>query len=104
MTLTEGSVKRNQAIVYENLFGDLGLAPTRFKFNVGDRVRIVKKKKAFEKGYTPRWTEEVFTTSKHTYIWSCVCIVVHTSYGLVSQAHNSLYWCDVNAYQTSLVI
>ena len=37
------------------------------------------------------------------YIWSCV-IVVHTSYGLVSQAHNSLYWCDVNAYQTSLVI
>ena len=65
MTLTEGSVKRNQAIVYENLFGDLGLAPTRFKFNVGDRVRIVKKKKAFEKGYTPRWTEKVFTTSKH---------------------------------------
>ena len=64
MTPTEGSVKKNKAIVYENLFGDLGLAPTCFKFNVGDRVRIVKKKKAFEKGYTPRWTEEVFTTSK----------------------------------------
>ena len=42
----------------------MGLAPTCFKFNVGDRVRIVKKKKAFEKGYTPRWTEEVFTISK----------------------------------------
>ena len=64
MTPTEGSVKKNKAIVYENLFGDLGLAPTCFKFNVGDRVRIVKKKTAFEKGYTPRWTEEVFTTSK----------------------------------------
>ncbi|CAH3039888.1 unnamed protein product [Pocillopora meandrina] len=31
-------------------------------------VRIVKKKKAFEKGYIPRWTEEVFTISnqQHT--------------------------------------
>ena len=37
---------------------------TRFKFNVGDRVRIVKRKKVFEKGYSPRWTVEVFTTSK----------------------------------------
>ena len=64
MPPTEGSVKKNETIVYENLFGDLGLAPTCFKFNVGDRVRIVKKKKAFEKGYTPGRTEEVFTTSK----------------------------------------
>ena len=38
------------------------------KFSVGDRVRITKKKKTFEKGYTSRWTEEVFTVSqvKHT--------------------------------------
>ena len=35
------------------------LGKSRFKFHVGDRVRIVKKKKAFDKGYTPRWTEEV---------------------------------------------
>ena len=26
MILTEGSVKKNEAIVYENLFGDLGVA------------------------------------------------------------------------------
>ena len=26
MTPTEGSVKKNEAIVYENLFGDLGFA------------------------------------------------------------------------------
>jgi len=31
------------------------------KFEVGNRVSITKKKATFEKGYTPRWTEEVFT-------------------------------------------
>ena len=38
------------------------------KCSVDDRVRITKKKKTFEKGYTSRWTEEVFTVSqvKHT--------------------------------------
>ena len=33
------------------------------RLSVGDKVRITKKKKTFEKGYTPRWTEEVFTIS-----------------------------------------
>ena len=33
------------------------------KFKVGDRVRIVKKKNIFEKGFTPNWTEELFTIS-----------------------------------------
>ena len=31
------------------------------EFSVGDKVRISKKKKTFEKGYTTRWTEEIFT-------------------------------------------
>ena len=30
------------------------------KFKVGDKVRIPKYKKTFERGYTPNWTEEVF--------------------------------------------
>ena len=30
------------------------------KFSVGDHVRITKKKKIFDKGYTQRWTDEVF--------------------------------------------
>ena len=34
------------------------------KFSIGDHVRITKKKKIFDKGYTERWTEEVFTISK----------------------------------------
>ena len=31
------------------------------KFHVGDRVRIVRKNGTFEKGFTPNWTDEVFT-------------------------------------------
>ena len=34
------------------------------KFSIGDNVRITKKKKIFDKGYTQRWTEEVFKISK----------------------------------------
>ena len=34
------------------------------KFKVGDKVRITKKKKTFEKGYTTNWTEEIFTVIK----------------------------------------
>ena len=32
-------------------------------FRVGDKVRITRKKGRFEKGFTPNWTEEVFTIS-----------------------------------------
>jgi len=31
-----------------------------FKFNIGDKVRISKIKRHFEKGYWPNWTEEYF--------------------------------------------
>ena len=34
------------------------------KFSIGDNVRIIKKKKIFDNGYTQRWTEEVFKISK----------------------------------------
>ena len=34
------------------------LTPPRF--HVGDKVRILRKKGTFEKGFTPNWTEEVF--------------------------------------------
>ena len=33
------------------------------KFHVGDEVHITRKKGTFEKGFTPNWTEEVFTIS-----------------------------------------
>lgn len=31
-----------------------------FKFNIGDKVRVSKVKRRFEKGYWPNWTEEYF--------------------------------------------
>ena len=31
------------------------------RYHVGDNVRIVRKKGTFEKGFTPNWTEGVFT-------------------------------------------
>ena len=34
------------------------------KFSIGDNVRITKKKKTFDKGYTQRWTEEVCKLSR----------------------------------------
>ena len=34
------------------------------KFSNGDNVRITKKKKIFDKGYTQRWTKKVFKISK----------------------------------------
>ena len=34
------------------------------KFSIGDGVRITKKKKTFDKGYTQRWTEEDFKIYK----------------------------------------
>ncbi|XP_048589481.1 uncharacterized protein LOC116604600 [Nematostella vectensis] len=34
------------------------------KFHVGDKVRVSKVKNVFAKGYTPNWTEEVFTIAQ----------------------------------------
>ena len=44
------------------------------KFKVGDRVRISKYKNIFAKGYTPNWSEEVFTIKKvkNTVPWTYV--------------------------------
>ena len=66
MTPIEASKKKNELTARRNLY------PNRYKthnlrapkFSVGDEVRITKKKKVFEKGYTTRWTEEIFTIKK----------------------------------------
>jgi len=64
MTPVEASKIINTITVYRNLYEDLTRRPMRAKFKIGDKVRILKKKKFFEKGFTPNWTEEVFTVSK----------------------------------------
>ena len=68
MTPTEASKKKNQGIVYFNLYGDMEQVSFKPKFKVGDRVRISKyKRKTFDKGYAPNWTEEIFTVDKIQY-------------------------------------
>ena len=65
MTPVEASKKKNELNVWRNLYPDrLKIHDLTPKFSVGDEVRISKKKKVFEKGYTTRWTEEVFTIVK----------------------------------------
>ena len=49
----------NQEIVWQRLYGDEGGGTP--KYQVGDRVRISKAKRHFEKGYMANWTEELFT-------------------------------------------
>ena len=59
---TNANKKENELRVWRNLYPDhLKIKDIKPKFSIGDRVRISKKKKTFEKGYTTRWTEEIFT-------------------------------------------
>ena len=61
MMSIEASKKEKQGLVYFNLYGDMEQLSSKLKFKVGDKVGISKyKRKVFDKGYTPNWTEEVF--------------------------------------------
>ena len=66
MTPTEASKKENEKQVFTNLYEDeIYLKPKKPKFSIGDKVRISKyKRRVFDKGYTPNWTEEVFVVDK----------------------------------------
>ena len=69
MTPVEASKKKNELTVWRNLYPNRpNIIDIKPKFSIGDKVRISKKKKTFEKGYTTRWTEEIFTIVdvKHT--------------------------------------
>ena len=62
MTPVQESKKENELKVWRNLYPEhLEIQDINPKFSVEDKVRISKKKKTFEKGYTTRWTEEIFT-------------------------------------------
>ena len=65
MTPVEASKKKNESTVYFNLYGNMEQLVSKPKFKVGDKVRISKyKRKVFDKGYTPSWTEEIFLVDK----------------------------------------
>lgn len=70
MTPVLASNKQNEGLVYLTLYDDVIHSPrndTKPKFKVGDKVRISRKKGKFEKGFTPNWTEEIFTISTIQY-------------------------------------
>ncbi|XP_065681585.1 uncharacterized protein LOC136095221 [Hydra vulgaris] len=67
MTPVEASNKKNENRIWLNLNSKVSSEHNKLKFTIGDKVRIIKKKELFEKGYTPRWTEEVFTVSQIQY-------------------------------------
>ena len=65
MTPRQAREPQNYGKVYFNLYGNLyGNLETHARvrdLKLGDRVRVTKyKRKTFDKGYTPNWTEEVF--------------------------------------------
>ena len=60
MTPNQARKPENYGKAYFNLHGDLE-TPEKPAFAIGDTVRISKyKRKTFDKGYIPNWTEEVF--------------------------------------------
>ena len=46
--------------MWRNLYPEFGGKTLTRTFLIGDNVRITKKEKKFDKGYTERWMEEVF--------------------------------------------
>ena len=64
MTPKEASKDINRRKVYSNIIRKQNKSRTSIKYKKGDKVRISKYKRHFEKGYTPNWTEEIFTIDK----------------------------------------
>lgn len=62
------SNKKNESIVYFNLYADMEQLSSKPKFNMGNKVRISKYKKKLLTGiiyiYTPNWTEDMLTVDK----------------------------------------
>ena len=48
----------------ENMYGIDNDVNARVKLQVGDKVRISKTRRTFDKGYLPNWTEEIFSVSE----------------------------------------
>ena len=57
---------QNEQEVWHTLYGDRPARKKRvkYKFSIGDQVRISKMKRKFEKGYLPNFSKEIFTISK----------------------------------------
>ena len=57
--------QKNEREVWHTLYGEREKeGPVKYKFEVGDQVRISKMKRIFEKGYLPNFSKEIFTVSQ----------------------------------------
>ena len=66
MSSKEASRKENENKLWRNLYPEFGGKTLAPKCSIGDNVRITKKKNLFDKGYTQRWTDDVFKISKNS--------------------------------------
>ena len=64
MTPVEASKPENEVVVYNNLTKLPKTKVVKQKFVVGDKVRISKIKKTFDKGYVANWSSEIFIITK----------------------------------------
>ena len=66
MTPIAASDIKNKHHVFANLYSDeIYKQVKKPKFRIGDKVRISKyKRKLFDKGFTPNWTEEIFVINE----------------------------------------
>ena len=54
----------NEKKVWHTLYDHDPVKNVKYKFKIGDQVRISKMKRTFEKGYLPNFSKEIFTISK----------------------------------------
>ena len=54
----------NEKQVWHTLYDHDEVTHVKYKFKIGDQVRISKIKRKFEKGYSPNFSKGIFTISK----------------------------------------
>ena len=57
--------RRNTTEVFKNLYGEEYKQAKNFKLPIGTKVRITRAENPFTKGYSRKFTDEIFTITKH---------------------------------------
>ena len=64
MKASENPASIRGIVLKNNIENDLTISRKKSKFKVGDHVRIFRWKSHFEKGFTAKWTQEIFIVRK----------------------------------------
>jgi hypothetical protein len=70
----------NEDDVFHTLYGRVfdNVQPVKYKFKIGDLVRISKIKRKFEKGYLPNFSKEIFTVKHYLEIHQYISLKIMT--------------------------